>query len=1284
MKKLLSVILILTLIVWAAPAGSFRIFAGQSGDFTYSVMDDKAEITGYSGSQTNLVIPGLLDGYIVNGIADMVFQNHSEFTGVVLPDSLEYIGNNTFSGCDGLTGVLIPNNVESIGTNAFKDCTGLTSLTLGSKVVEIGDAAFFNCILISSLVIPDSVTHIRSYAFADCTGLNSLSIGIGVALIDSYVFSNCTGLTSLTLPETVTRIGDGAFMGCSGLTGIVIPGSVTQIGHLAFKNCSEITDVTLNEGVLVIDQMAFENCVKISDILIPSSVTAIGDNAFINCSGLTSVIIDDSITSVGISAFEDCTGLTSLDLGTGVTFIGQRAFFNCTGLVNVIIPDSVTDIRDSAFELCTGLTSVTIGASVTNIGTTAFSRCNKLTEVTIPDSVTSLLDYAFENCTGLVNVSIGNGVLIINDGAFYGCTGITGLTIGNSVSRIRNGAFYGCTGLTSVIIPDSVTIIDDSSFQGCSGMTSLTLGSGLITISNNAFNDCSSITEVNIPDSVTSIGYNSFDNCSGITALSIGNGVTTIDTNAFSNCTGITELTLGNSLVSIGMNAFWHCVGLTNIIIPDSVTTIGRSSFSMCTGLQSVVIGDCVTGIGANAFEDCFNFTGVYIPPSVTTIGNDAFFSCDKLTIYGVAESFAQTYANQNDIPFVAGNIPEPPVAPVDLISTGKTDTTVDLSWSEVPGVTGYNVYLGATKLNPVPIPATNFTVNELNANTTYIFTVKAVNITVESPSSAPLSVTTNPDSTPPIITIDEYPTSPTRQNITVTASTNEGTLNTDNYTFTENGSFDFIATDESNNVTIVTVTITNIDRTSPVVTGVETVCSYKSSRTIGFNEGSAIIDFYDGTTHINGVEILSGSTVSLEGTYTLIVTDEAGNSTIVAFKIDKTAPVITIDPYDDTTPTNQDITVTASVNEGTLFESSHTFSENGTYQFIAIDAAGNIATKLITIKNIDRIAPIVGGVEEGCSYDIATITFNEGTAELNGNYCWSYYVVRESGNYQLVVTDATGNSTTVNFTINSTPYCCENGYITGIAPNTSLIDFESNLNILSSETTKIFGADEDEIIGGSKGSMNAATGMYVQIYSNNIVMATRTIVVFGDVSGDGLIDISDLTTMKSCLLNITLLTGAFKAAGILGDRQNISVSDLLALKKHLVGLNSITQEPPGGPVEASVPVDFKGTSLGDPSKNPVPPGGGTHELTATYLNNSSAIKTTVFVAYVVKNGQVVSTFNIDKTFAPYEEYTFSHSTYIPPTNDGSIVEVYFLMVDSLVTMKTKHDTAKNCIMNVR
>jgi hypothetical protein len=74
-------------------------------------------------------------------------------------------------------------------------------------------------------------------------------------------------------------------------------------------------------------------------------------------------------------------------------------------------------------------------------------------------------------------------------------------------------------------------------------------------------------------------------------------------------------------------------------------------------------------------------------------------------------------------------------------------------------------------------------------------------------------------------------------------------------------------------------------------------------------------------------------------------------------FIIDKTAPTITLGTY-STAPTNQDITITATTNEGTLNTTSHTFTQNASFDFIATDTAGNITTKTITISNIDKQKP--------------------------------------------------------------------------------------------------------------------------------------------------------------------------------------------------------------------------------------------------------------------------------------------------------------------------------------
>ncbi|WP_312029493.1 RCC1 domain-containing protein [Paenibacillus sedimenti] len=71
------------------------------------------------------------------------------------------------------------------------------------------------------------------------------------------------------------------------------------------------------------------------------------------------------------------------------------------------------------------------------------------------------------------------------------------------------------------------------------------------------------------------------------------------------------------------------------------------------------------------------------------------------------------------------------PTAPSNLVVTGKTGSSVSLSWSastDNVGVTNYEIYNGTTKVATSPASAgTSYTVNGLTPNTSYTFTVKAV-----------------------------------------------------------------------------------------------------------------------------------------------------------------------------------------------------------------------------------------------------------------------------------------------------------------------------------------------------------------------------------------------------------------------------------------------------------------------------------------------------------------------------------------------------------------------------
>jgi len=432
-------------------------------------------------------------------------------------------------------------------------------------------------------------------------------------------------------PEDFEIDENGVLVRYNGAGGdVVIPDGVVSIGWSAFSECSNVTSVTIPNGVTNIDDYAFSYCSYLRSVTIPDGVTNIGNNVFDGCSSLWSVTIPSSVASIGVWLFNGCVSLRNVTILGDVTSIGTRAFYNCSRLVSLTIPDSVTSIGELTFYNCSSLTSVTIPGSVTSIGDAAFDGCESLTSVTIPDGIISIGGYMFRDCSSMTSVTIPGSVTSIGDDAFGGCKSLTSVTIPGSVTSIGKAAFDGCESLTSVTILDGVTSIGDFTFEYCSSLTSVTIPGSVTRIGDYAFYECSSLMSVEIPDSVTSIGDRAFSS------------------------SGLTSVTIPGSVISIGDEAFMHCHGLTSVTIPNSVTSIGSGEF-----------------------RSCWNLTKITIPNSVTSIADDAFSGCEDLIIYGMTGSYAETYANKNDIPFIAIETPTaaPTATPTAVPSAKPTAT---------------------------------------------------------------------------------------------------------------------------------------------------------------------------------------------------------------------------------------------------------------------------------------------------------------------------------------------------------------------------------------------------------------------------------------------------------------------------------------------------------------------------------------------------------------------------------------------------------------------------------
>ncbi|MGV9289959.1 chitinase [Streptomyces sp. NPDC003719] len=87
------------------------------------------------------------------------------------------------------------------------------------------------------------------------------------------------------------------------------------------------------------------------------------------------------------------------------------------------------------------------------------------------------------------------------------------------------------------------------------------------------------------------------------------------------------------------------------------------------------------------------------------------------------------------------GETGQPPAVPSGLTAGTVTSSSVALSWSPVPGATGYAVYRDGTRVSTVT--GTSTTVTGLTPSTAYAFQVAAVNDAGESARSATVTATT-------------------------------------------------------------------------------------------------------------------------------------------------------------------------------------------------------------------------------------------------------------------------------------------------------------------------------------------------------------------------------------------------------------------------------------------------------------------------------------------------------------------------------------------------------------
>lgn len=612
---------------------------------------------------------------------------------IVLPPTLQTIGDHAFADCENLSYVEFQEGLKSIGNSAFRS-TALKSLAnLPNSIVEIGDSAFMDCSNVMAIHIPENLKKINPYTF-----YKSFS-GAQYNEKPEEDFD-----PAIVIPDAVESIGDYAFFGGAvdskkyygesghtysslysfyeyGLQSVSIGNNVTSIGTHAFDGCHHLMEVNMGKSVKSIGDFAFRDCfqntfngVRIVELTLTGNFEdKFKNEVYWEFDPFTPapLTLPEGLTSLGEYAFSGCAQMPGLTVPASLAEIPYQAFYGCAAIPELILPEGLTTIGDEAFGGCSGVKEIRIPASLQS-ASRAFVDCDQAMDVYYYAETPREFDEGFfspkvyasktadlhapnaiiADIKGLTpwalfyRIIAKDETLVHLERALETKNGLKFRILSNKPSAYCEvaGPAEPATEPTSYVVPEYVLNTDETSDY-------FNVPYKVIRIGNDAFENDLNLVGITIPDNVYDIGQEAFNGCKNLPEINLPESITNIGERAFANCYALTYFVVPPQVTRLNAGVLQDCRGLYSIRMHDNIEELGKYSLMDCRHLRAFERSENwrLKVIDDYALKNCIELEVINIPEGVTKIGKEAMYYCQKLNTASLPKTLEELGENVFD-----------------------------------------------------------------------------------------------------------------------------------------------------------------------------------------------------------------------------------------------------------------------------------------------------------------------------------------------------------------------------------------------------------------------------------------------------------------------------------------------------------------------------------------------------------------------------------------------------------------------------------------------------------